>query len=444
MPFDCKPIAWAHLASVVTIGLCGLASSCAQGSPNDTAEPPGGDGGSGGNKKDGSADDGSVGGKDGSTGGTAGHSGTGGSGGSGGTTNGAQCDGCTTTDDCRSGYKCVTSPAGDKFCAQDCASGTCDDSTTECVDLASYASGPDGGAGDDDGGAVTGKACVPAQGGTCPCTAAREGHTRTCSKKNTHGTCLGTETCTSGQWVGCDAPVPATEVCDGKDNNCNGYVDLQEPGTDGNQLCAGGSAPPHSGFTCNQGQCELSGCESGWARYPPNLPVTAGCACPVDSADVSPNSNDTCALASDLGTIPDVGGTPITAQGTLSSDADQDWYKFIGKDVSQVPTPNSYRIHVEFLAPDGNPGDEFRFDVVRVDASDPCPASGAKTELTSYDWCSDVTTNPSQPGDADQTKMYRVRVYRKPGATGTCNSYKLRITNGGSGACPPPDACGAS
>ncbi|MCD6500048.1 MAG: VWA domain-containing protein [Deltaproteobacteria bacterium] len=35
----------------------------------------------------------------------------------------------------------------------------------------------------------------------------------------------GTETCSNGQWVGCDAPQPTTEICDGLDNDCNGVTD---------------------------------------------------------------------------------------------------------------------------------------------------------------------------------------------------------------------------
>ena len=49
---------------------------------------------------------------------------------------------------------------------------------------------------------------------------------RSCSKTNASGTCYGFQTCdpTIG-WTTCDALVPATEQCDGIDNNCNGQVD---------------------------------------------------------------------------------------------------------------------------------------------------------------------------------------------------------------------------
>jgi MYXO-CTERM domain-containing protein len=35
----------------------------------------------------------------------------------------------------------------------------------------------------------------------------------------------GTETCESGQWVGCSAPPPGQEICDGQDNDCDGVAD---------------------------------------------------------------------------------------------------------------------------------------------------------------------------------------------------------------------------
>lgn len=49
---------------------------------------------------------------------------------------------------------------------------------------------------------------------------------------------LGKQYCLSGSWTECDARQPSSEVCDGKDNDCNGFADdgLQiEPCYPGNQ-----------------------------------------------------------------------------------------------------------------------------------------------------------------------------------------------------------------
>jgi hypothetical protein len=255
------------------------------------------------------------------------------------------------------------------------------------------------------------------------------------------GTCPGEETCHSGAWIGCDAPAATAEICDGIDNNCNGALDLDEPGVTGNDLCAGGSAPPHSSFTCVGGECELSGCDPGWARYPTTLPVTAGCACAIDESDIAPASNDLCTAAISLGDLPDVNGTPLLLEGSLSGDTDEDWYSLNSVDVDQVPAANSYRVHVEFLSPDGNPADEFLFDVIRGTAATTCDDSELKPTLTTYDWCAD-SSDAASKSDDDQSAPMRIRVYRNPAATGTCKLYKIRVTNGGSGACPPDDGCG--
>lgn len=424
-----------HLWVLATFCLVtgGFVCSCATGSEEDAAKPPPSDGGFAG----GDGDTGGTGGAGGaSTGGTAG-TGTGGTGGTGtGGTGGGppagQCETCLDQAGCQDGFSCVTSPDGHPFCAADCSTDPCPAGGYECVDLATY----------DPDGVATGKGCVPADSQSCPCTATLEGQLRPCSKTNTFGTCPGSETCTAGSWVNCDAPDAEKEICDGKDNNCNGDIDMDESGVTGNDLCAGGSAPPHSGFTCVAGKCDLAGCEPGWERYPPNLPVTAGCACPVDAADIDPASNDTCETATSLGDLPDQGGTPLLIEGTLHSDSDVDWYAINTVDTDQVPAFNTYRVHVEFLQPNGNPADEYLFDVVRGTTAEPC--SAAKTTLTSYDWCADSTTDPTKPSDDDQSAPLRIKVYRNPAASGTCNSYKVRVTNGGTGACPPADACGAT
>jgi hypothetical protein len=68
---------------------------------------------------------------------------------------------------------------------------------------------------------------------SCPCTT---GATQSCYTGDpaTEGTGIctaGTQTCTGGQWGACEGLVtPALEVCDGKDNNCDGNVDEGNPG----------------------------------------------------------------------------------------------------------------------------------------------------------------------------------------------------------------------
>lgn len=424
------PRLWCGSALGLVAGL--LVSSCATGSPADSAEPPPADGGFAGN--DGGTDDAAGGTGGGGTGGTGGtHTGgTGGSGGTGGADPTGQCGTCTNSDDCLDGFVCVTSPNGHPFCAADCSSDPCPAGDYDCVNLSTY----------DSESGESGEGCVPSGDASCACTSELEGETRPCFSTNSEGTCAGTETCTAGSWKNCNAPLAEQEICDGEDNNCNGFTDMDEPGLTGNDLCAGGSAPPHSGFTCVSGNCDLAGCEPGWARFPENLPVTAGCACAVDEADIDPATNETCADAEDVGAVPDEGATPKLIEGTLHSVTDVDWYAFDAVDTNQVPSFNTYRVHIEFLQPDGNPGDEYLFDVIRGTTAAPC--TGEKTTLTSYDWCADSTTTPATPADDDHTAPYRLKVYRNPASTGTCNAYKIRITNGGSGACPPADVCGGT
>ena len=63
--------------------------------------------------------------------------------------------------------------------------------------------------------------CVPTSG-TCECVPESLGLEKACKKSTGTAVCYGVQFCEAEGWGGCQLP---TEVCDGKDNDCNGWVD---------------------------------------------------------------------------------------------------------------------------------------------------------------------------------------------------------------------------
>ena len=399
-----------------------------------------------------------------------------------------ECDKCTTAADCKlPSDSCMTAPAGDTFCARDCTVDSMCPAGFTCTDLTSYdqdggtdagdAGGGDAGGGGADagkgdagagdagktdagshdgggaGGAGTGDAgtggggpigttptkwCVPDNGASCPCNSKRDGIMNACSNTNSFGTCTGTETCDgkNAQWD-CTALMPGMEVCNGKDDNCDGQIDEGDP----NMLCAGmGNAPPHTNWACTNGKCSLGTCMPGWVSYPAG---SNGCPCQVDAYE----PDQSCAAAKDMGMTADVGGTPIVINGTLSSDTDVDVYTFKTVDVNEM-TANSYHLSISFTQP--MPNGEFLMDVEMGTSCTDMPTGGS-ANITSYDWC--VNANMGTTGElmcapatvgvphcGDHSSTYYVRVHRKAGVTGTCTPYQVTITAAG-GPCDLTQTC---
>lgn len=114
------------------------------------------------------------------------------------------CKPCKSDAQC-SGGRCL--PFGSQsYCGLDCSFQTCPEGY-ECKDF--------------DGG----KQCYPSNG-SCDCRPKNAGEIRMCVHENEYGRCFGIETCEPDKgWTGCTALTPAPEVCNGKDDDCNGITD---------------------------------------------------------------------------------------------------------------------------------------------------------------------------------------------------------------------------
>jgi hypothetical protein len=119
-----------------------------------------------------------------------------------------------------------------------------------------------------------------------------EGLSQGCSIMNGFGTCNGTETCDAGGWINCSAMTPAPESCDNVDNNCNGSVDenlvQQCSNTNVFGTCVGSE-------TCSAG---------GWLGCTAAIPVAESCNNADDDCDgaVDENLNQQCAITNAFGT----------------------------------------------------------------------------------------------------------------------------------------------
>jgi hypothetical protein len=143
------------------------------------------------------------------------------------------CSPCQVDADCVGpGSRCLTVD-GSKVCGRDCSASSpygaaCPGGYT----CRAFAGGAD--------------QCAPTTN-TCSCTAGTQGTTRACQVRTTAMTCNGFSTCGPGpSWSSCDVNSFNPEICDARDNNCDGRTD------EGflNQATGRYEAATHCGF-CN-------------------------------------------------------------------------------------------------------------------------------------------------------------------------------------------------
>lgn len=123
------------------------------------------------------------------------------------------CQSCASDTDCPyPADKCITL-GNDTFCGRDCSFDSTCPSSFRCADAVDVNGDP------------APKQCQPTSG-TCACTTATAGQMMPCEVTNSFGTCLGTVTCQPPMGFGaCSARTPAAELCNGRDDDCDGMTD---------------------------------------------------------------------------------------------------------------------------------------------------------------------------------------------------------------------------
>ncbi len=216
----------------------------------------------------------------------------------------ALCDPCSSNKQCQvpgsKGAVCAANKSGGLFCGTFCVDNSdCPDgySCNETVDI--------------DG--KSANQCAPKDGGACACSpwAIQSKISGICANLNGNGLCKGEMAClpaglpgapTDGGLSACSAPVPATETCDGVDNNCDGATDDNVSCDDGNlcsdDKCEGDKGCTHGNNTmdCNDKNACTNGdvCGDG---------ICKGGAVICD--DKSPCTIDSCDMASGCSTVND-------------------------------------------------------------------------------------------------------------------------------------------
>jgi len=111
---------------------------------------------------------------------------------------------------------CVERQDRTSFCAQDCSSGIGCPPGYDCVEV-------------EVPGVGQARQCVP-QGGECTCIEefVKAGYEAACRIENEWGRCAGSRRCSADGLTPCTARVPAREICNGLDDDCDGLTDEED------------------------------------------------------------------------------------------------------------------------------------------------------------------------------------------------------------------------
>jgi len=287
--------------------------------------------------------------------------------------------------------------------------------------------------------------------------------------------CEGVGECSDGVWecadedsrrcstnIGGSQYDGSTELCDNKDNDCDGFIDndinfCSEDGTDAIDHCGGCNnvcTVEHGTPTCaNDGNdlcyCAIESCYDNW--HDTNSVYTDGCECQSDTNDLDGSSlGDTCGNAISMGVLTDnlaLSEHKATMSGNLAELDDEDWYTFTAKDLL-LGTEDEFHVTIELT---DNPTGEVVLDIMTGGCSAAsttvcshtqdykhaedgqwAPGSGDSIWGKGHKPCGDEAATPDDRNYCDEKDItYFVRVYRSLGAAdvASCGEYTLVVTN---------------
>ncbi len=234
------------------------------------------------------------------------------------------------------------------------------------------------------------------------------------------------------------------ELCDGKDNDCDGDTDEGEAATSCGIVSHGTTA-------CQNG-CIITGCENGF--YDLNNAYIDGCECTIESGEAPSQTCDSATASGEFGD----NGTSNNATGRIVPLGDVDWFKFRAVDGPDANSCDRFHVRVRFLK---NPSNAYMFDVYWggcagsnnlcsgttffeffTDFHESFKEAPPSTKGSGECPCKPYTSSQPDPSGlhindtseasrqcTDQSNWVYVKVYRKPGATAICDEYQVEFSN---------------